>query len=44
MATANPDESGIAKIDQHRDDLTDLANSDLPCAYLAEALLEVSES
>jgi hypothetical protein len=31
------------KIAEHREDLADLAESDLPAADLAEALLELSE-
>lgn len=43
MATAKQDESGIAKMEQCRDDLEALADSDLQCDYIAEALLEVAD-
>jgi hypothetical protein len=31
-------------IEDHRDDLADLANSDLPASDLAEALLDIVDS
>lgn len=31
------------KISQHSDDLAELAESDLPCADIANALLEIAE-
>jgi len=33
----------IDAVENHRDDLTDLAESDLPCSEIADALLEVVE-
>lgn len=38
--TAGP----AAKIDDHHDDLADLADSDLPCSEIAEQLLEIADS
>ena len=32
---------GLAKISDHRDDLEELAQSDLPCADIAATLLEL---
>lgn len=34
----------IDAVEDHRDDLVDLAETDLPAADLAEAILEVSET
>jgi len=41
--TAESPTSAAAKIRQHREDLEDLADSDLPCAEIAAILLEASE-
>lgn len=35
-------ECGVDKIKNHTDDLKALVDSDLPCAQLAEALIEVA--
>jgi hypothetical protein len=44
MSTKQSTGRGIAKIEQHTDDLEDLANSKLPCSELAEALLSLEGS
>lgn len=44
MAVNTQSDSSTAKINNRREDLADLADSDLPCNQLAEALLEVAES
>lgn len=36
-------EDGTAKIAKHREELEDVAESDLSCSWIAEALLEVAE-
>lgn len=41
MSISTNRDSGIDKIKQHTDDLEDLADSELPCSNLAEAVLEV---
>jgi hypothetical protein len=33
----------IDAVEQHREDLVDLAESDLPCSDIAEALLDVAD-
>jgi hypothetical protein len=33
----------IDAVEQHREDLADLAESDLPCSDIAEALLDVAD-
>jgi hypothetical protein len=43
MPIVTEQDSCIAKIENNRDDLEALADSDLPCDYIAEALLEVAE-
>jgi len=43
MAVSIGQESGIAKIKQNRDDLEALADRDLSCDWIAEALLEVAD-
>lgn len=43
MSTKTDTKSGIAKIENHTEDLEDLADSSLPCAEIAEALLEVAK-
>lgn len=40
MAEAHNDPA--AKISAHRDDLQELANSDLPCSEIAEQLLKIA--
>jgi uncharacterized protein YciU (UPF0263 family) len=44
MATKQITDRGIAEIEQHTDDLQDLADSELPCSELAEALLSLEGS
>lgn len=34
----------IDAVEEHRDDLADLANTDLPAAEIAEKLLDISEA
>jgi len=34
----------VETVDEHRTDLEDLAKSDLPCSWIAEALLEATET
>lgn len=41
-ATSSDSVGGIEKIDNHREELETLADSDLPCDYIAEALIEVA--
>lgn len=36
-------ESGVQRLQDHRDDLQDLADSDLPVAWVADALLDVAD-
>jgi len=43
MSRAESANRGAAKIDDHRDDLADLAESDLPCSEIAEQLLEIAD-
>jgi len=43
MATANPDESGIAAIEQNREQIESFAERDERASYIAEALLEVAD-
>lgn len=42
MSEATP-RQGAGKIEAHRGDLEELADSDLPCAEIAAALLEVAD-
>jgi len=35
--------TGVQRLQDHRDDLQDLADSDLPCAWVADALLDVAD-
>lgn len=34
----------VDAVDEHRDDLEDLADSDLSCSWIAEALLETTDT
>lgn len=40
-ADDRPDATGVQRLQNHRDDLQDLADSDLPVAWVAEHLLDV---
>jgi hypothetical protein len=42
MAIAKSDESGIATIEENREAIESIAESDLPAARVATALLEVA--
>jgi len=33
----------IDSVEQHKEDLSDLAETDLPCSRIAEALLDVAD-
>lgn len=37
------DATGVQRLQRHRDDLQDLADSDLPVAWVADALLDVAD-
>lgn len=41
--TGNHERSGVQRLQDHRDDIQDLADSDLPCAWVADALLDVAD-
>lgn len=42
-ADDSPDATGVQRLQNHRDDLQDLADSDLPVAWVADALLDAAD-
>jgi hypothetical protein len=41
--TDNHGGTGVQRLQDHRDDIQDLADSDLPCAWVADALLDIAD-